>query len=121
MPDRTTPTATIPPGVERILRQFRMLGREEKMQALVSFSRKLEPVPDRFRDLPRNLPVQALEVALVLGADDLRENRVENHAGDRTGIPLILSQSRVPRAAVRPGRADVKNIPETLPYSHSHQ
>ena len=53
MPDRSTPTATIPPGVERILRQFRMLGREEKMQALVSFSRKLEPVPDRFRDLPR--------------------------------------------------------------------
>jgi cysteine desulfuration protein SufE len=53
MPDRSTPTATIPPGVERILRQFRMLGREEKMQALVSYSRKLEPVPDRFRDLPR--------------------------------------------------------------------
>jgi cysteine desulfuration protein SufE len=53
MPDRSTPSATIPPGVERILRQFRMLGREEKMQALVSFSRKLEPVPDRYRDLPR--------------------------------------------------------------------
>ena len=53
MPDSSTSTHAIPPGVERILRQFRMLGREEKMQALVSWSRKLEPVPDRFRELPR--------------------------------------------------------------------
>ena len=54
MPDSSTPTThAVPPGVERALRQFRLMGREEKMQALVSWSRKLEPVPERFRDLPR--------------------------------------------------------------------
>ena len=30
---------------------FRALSREEKMSALVQYSRKLEPVPDRFRAL----------------------------------------------------------------------
>lgn len=29
------------------------MGREEKMQALVSYSKKLEPLPERFRDLDR--------------------------------------------------------------------
>ena len=53
MPDSTAAAHAVPPGVERVLRQFRMMGREEKMQALVSWSRKLEPVPERFRDLPR--------------------------------------------------------------------
>ncbi len=41
-------------------------------------------------DLQDDRP-DALEIALVLRADDLGENRVENHAGDRTGISLILS------------------------------
>jgi cysteine desulfuration protein SufE len=29
------------------------MGREEKMQALVQYSKKLEPLPERFRDLDR--------------------------------------------------------------------
>ena len=29
------------------------MGREEKMQALVHYSKKLEPLPDKFRDLDR--------------------------------------------------------------------
>jgi cysteine desulfuration protein SufE len=29
------------------------MGREEKMQALVQYSKKLEPLPDRFKDLDR--------------------------------------------------------------------
>lgn len=29
------------------------MGREEKMQALVSYSKKLEPLPDRFKNLDR--------------------------------------------------------------------
>lgn len=29
------------------------MGREEKMQALVSYSKKLEPLPERLRDLDR--------------------------------------------------------------------
>jgi cysteine desulfuration protein SufE len=44
---------TLPSSVERVLKYFRSLGREEKMQALVSYSKRLEPVPDRFKTLPR--------------------------------------------------------------------
>jgi cysteine desulfuration protein SufE len=46
-------TAAIPPSIERVLRQFRSMGREEKMQALVSYSRKLEPFPERLKELDR--------------------------------------------------------------------
>jgi cysteine desulfuration protein SufE len=44
----------LPPSLERVLRYFRGLAREERMQALVSYSRKLEPLPERFKDLPRD-------------------------------------------------------------------
>src|SRR6187549_3216159 len=44
----------IPPSIDRVLRQFKSMGREEKMQALVSYSKKLEPLPERFRDLDRS-------------------------------------------------------------------
>lgn len=43
----------LPPSVERVLRHFRAMEREEKMQALLSYARKLEPLPERFRDLDR--------------------------------------------------------------------
>jgi cysteine desulfuration protein SufE len=43
----------IPPSVERVLRQFRMMSREEKMAALVQYSKKLEPLPERFAALDR--------------------------------------------------------------------
>ena len=46
------PTA-IPPSIERVLSRFRSLGREEKMQALVQYAKKLEPVPDRLLALDR--------------------------------------------------------------------
>ena len=46
-------TPAIPPSIERVLRQFKSMAREEKMQALVSYSKKLEPLPERFRDLDR--------------------------------------------------------------------
>jgi cysteine desulfuration protein SufE len=44
---------SLPPSVERVLKHFRSLGREEKMQALVAYSKRLEPVPERFKSLPR--------------------------------------------------------------------
>ena len=46
-----TETATLPPSIERVLRLFRSMGREEKMQALVQYSKKLESLPERFRDI----------------------------------------------------------------------
>jgi cysteine desulfuration protein SufE len=44
---------TVPPSIERILSRFRSLGREEKMQALVQYAKKLEPIPERFLALDR--------------------------------------------------------------------
>jgi cysteine desulfuration protein SufE len=52
MPD-VHPAAALPPSIERALGHFRAMGREEKMQALVQYSKKLEPLPDRFKDLDR--------------------------------------------------------------------
>ena len=39
------PPAAIPPSVDRVLRFFRALSREEKMQALVQYSRSWSPCP----------------------------------------------------------------------------
>ena len=43
----------LPPTVLRVLSTFRALGREEKMQALLHYAKKLEPLPERFRALDR--------------------------------------------------------------------
>lgn len=62
-----TPGA-IPPSVDRVLRLFRSMGREEKMQALVQYSKKLEPLPERFRDLDRaefNVPECQTRVDII--------------------------------------------------------
>src|SRR5215213_5989974 len=50
----SAPTASgIPPSIDRVLRLFRSMSREEKMQALVQYSKKLEPLPERLRELDR--------------------------------------------------------------------
>jgi cysteine desulfuration protein SufE len=43
----------LPASVARVLKYFQSLGRDEKMQALVSYSKRLEPLPERLRDLDR--------------------------------------------------------------------
>jgi cysteine desulfuration protein SufE len=45
--------APLPPSIERTLKYFRALGREEKMQALVAYARKLEPLPPHLAALDR--------------------------------------------------------------------
>ena len=44
---------SLPPTVARVLSTFRALGREEKMQALLHFARKLEAVPPHLAALDR--------------------------------------------------------------------
>jgi cysteine desulfuration protein SufE len=44
---------TLPAAIARVLARFQAMEREEKMQALVHYSKKLEPVPERFRALER--------------------------------------------------------------------
>lgn len=41
-------TDTVPTAIDKVLKRFEALGREERMQALVSYARRLEPVPERF-------------------------------------------------------------------------
>jgi cysteine desulfuration protein SufE len=52
MPDEAE-TLPVPPTIDRVLRQFRALSREEKMQSLLSFAKKLEPLPERYSAIDR--------------------------------------------------------------------
>jgi cysteine desulfuration protein SufE len=58
MSDESKPNADhaapLPPSIERVLSYFRALGREEKMQALVSYAKKLEPLPSRYAAIDRS-------------------------------------------------------------------
>ena len=47
-------SAPLPPSIAKVLRYFQSLGRDEKMQALVAYSKRLEALPDRFRELDAN-------------------------------------------------------------------
>src|SRR5439155_21574831 len=51
--DRWTSSSGITASIDRLLKWFRSMGREEKMQTLVQYSKKLEPLPERFKDLDR--------------------------------------------------------------------
>src|SRR3954467_11177694 len=53
MESASAAAAGIPPSIDRVLKLFRSMGREEKMQALVQYSKKLEPFPERFKDIDR--------------------------------------------------------------------
>src|SRR6478735_2915633 len=48
-----TSSTTLPPTIARVLSRFQSMGREEKMQALVHYSKKLEPLPEKFAALDR--------------------------------------------------------------------
>lgn len=52
MTDAATDSA-LPPSIARVLRTFRSIGRDEKMQTLLHFAKTLEPLPERFRALDR--------------------------------------------------------------------
>lgn len=49
----TASATPLPPSLERVLRTFRALGREDKMQTLVSWSKKLEALPPELAALDR--------------------------------------------------------------------
>jgi cysteine desulfuration protein SufE len=56
-PASTSPTQpggeSLPPLLAKTLRQFSLLERDDKMQALLTWSRKLQPVPERLAALDR--------------------------------------------------------------------
>lgn len=50
MPDVPAP---LPESIAKVLARFGAMGREEKMQALVAYARRLEPLPERLAALDR--------------------------------------------------------------------
>jgi cysteine desulfuration protein SufE len=71
---------SIPPSIERVLRLFHSMGREEKMQALVQYSKKLEPLPERFRHLDRGaftIPECMTRVDII---PELRDGKIHFYA-----------------------------------------
>ena len=63
-----TTEGAIPPSVDRVLRLFRAMGREEKMQALVQYSKKLEDadgilIPGGFGERGIEGKVRAAQIA----------------------------------------------------------
>jgi cysteine desulfuration protein SufE len=78
--ENAPPAANIPPSIERVLKLFRSMGREEKMQALVQYSKKLEPLPERFKDLDRGtftVPECQTRVDII---PELRDGRIHFYA-----------------------------------------
>ncbi|HVT41155.1 MAG TPA: SufE family protein [Gemmatimonadaceae bacterium] len=47
--------AAMPPSIQGVLSRFGVMGRDEKMQALVSYAKRLEPLPGRLAQLDRAL------------------------------------------------------------------
>jgi cysteine desulfuration protein SufE len=45
---------SFPASVQRVIDRFQRLSREEKMQTLVSYAKKLEPLPDRYMAIDRS-------------------------------------------------------------------
>jgi cysteine desulfuration protein SufE len=73
-------TSSIPPSIDRVLKLFRSMGREEKMQALVQYSKKLEPLPERFKDIDRgsfNIPECMTRVDII---PEVRDGKIHFYA-----------------------------------------
>lgn len=104
------PTAALPPSIERVLKLFRSMGREEKMQALVQYSKKLEPLPERFRDLDRgtfNIPECQTRVDII---PELRDGRMYFYADLNTReSPTIAAVLAIIFAAVN-GQAPASTL-----------
>lgn len=49
----SSPEKALPAALARTLQQFRLLERDDKMQALLGWSKKLEPLPERLASLDR--------------------------------------------------------------------
>jgi len=94
-------TTALPPSIDRVLKLFRSMGREEKMQALVQYSKKLEPFPERFRELDRgsfNIPECQTRVDII---PELQDGRMHFYADLNTReSPTIAAVLAIVFAAV---------------------
>ena len=49
-----TSSTQLPPAIQQVLTRFQAMSREDKMQSLVAYAKRLEAVPDRFASLDRD-------------------------------------------------------------------
>jgi len=88
----TTPHADLPPRLAQVLRRFQSLGREEKMAALVSYARKLEPLPERLQavtDEAHTVPECQTPVRLF---SEVEDGRLHFYAGiDTRQSPTVAA------------------------------
>jgi cysteine desulfuration protein SufE len=98
----------LPPSIQRILARFRAMGREEKMQALLGYARKLEPVPERFRSLDRD-QFRVPECQTAVGIyPELTDGRLHFYADiDTRTSPTVAAFLAVTFAAVNDQAPDV--------------
>jgi cysteine desulfuration protein SufE len=54
MPAPVPQSPATPEPIARILKRFQSLSREDKMQTLLAYSKKLEPVPERYGNVDRS-------------------------------------------------------------------
>jgi cysteine desulfuration protein SufE len=54
MPAPVPQSPATPEPIARILKRFQSLSREDKMQTLLAYSRKLEPLPERYGNVDRS-------------------------------------------------------------------
>lgn len=75
-----TQAQPLPPPVERVLKAFRSLGREEKMQTLVQYAKKLEPLPPRYAAIDRtNFTIPECQTRVDI-FPDYRDGRLHFYA-----------------------------------------
>jgi cysteine desulfuration protein SufE len=70
----------LPAGIAKVLDRFAAMGREDKMQALVAYARKLEPLPPHLAALDRaafTVPECQTRVDLF---PEVRDGRLHFHA-----------------------------------------
>lgn len=80
MTDTQSRSDPLPASIARVLQRFRSLGRDEKMQALVSLATKLEPVPEQYANVDTsqfNIPECQTRVDLF---PEIRDGKMHYYA-----------------------------------------
>ena len=89
MTDALTPESRIPPGIEKILRRFATLTPDLTRQALVQYSNKLPPLPERFQGLdPAQYRVNECQTPVAIFSE-FTDGKMFFHADVPQGAPTI--------------------------------
>jgi cysteine desulfuration protein SufE len=89
MTDANAPSPGVPPGIEKILRRFSTLTPDLVRQALVQYSNRLPPLPERFRGLDAEAHrVHECQTPVAI-YPEVVDGRMYYHADVPAGAPTI--------------------------------